>query len=259
LRAYVLAVLMLGAATPAFSQESDEELAEKLANPVASLVSVPFQFNYDCCFKPAGSNRILLNIQPVIPFALSSDWNLIVRTIVPIIDQPSSVTGGPTSFGIGDTTQSFFFATTVGGWILAAGPDLLYPTATNRPLGSHKWGAGPTGLILQQRSGWTYGVLANHLWSYGGEGEYPNISSTFLQPFLSYTWPDTTSLTLNMENTYNWTAKQWTVPFNLTTGHLFNLGGQRISLQLGGRLYADRPHDSATWGLRFGFTFLFPK
>lgn len=244
---------------PAWAQDNDQELAKKLANPVASLVSVPFQFNYDCCYGPVGSNRVLTNIQPVVPFTLSTDWNLIVRTIVPLVDQQAPVRGQGSAFGFGDTTQSFFFATTAGGWILAGGPALTYPTATNAALGSHKWGGGPTGLILRQDSGWTYGMLANHIWSYGGEGEYPNISTTFLQPFVSYTWPDTTSLTLNTESSYDWEARQWSTPFNLMVGHLFNMGGQRVSLALGGRYYADRPHDSASWGLRFAVTLLFPK
>jgi hypothetical protein len=252
--------MLLAMTAPALAQENDTELAKKLANPVASLVSVPLQFNYDCCYKPVGSNRVTLNVQPVMPFGLTDDWSLIVRTILPIVDAPSPIAGGHTSFGFGDTTQSFFFSPQpVGGFVWAVGPAFLWPTATDVALGSHKWGAGPTGLLLQQSHGWTYGMLANHIWSYGGEREYPNVSNTFLQPFISYNWPDTTSLGLNMENTYNWTAQQWTVPMNVTVGHLFNMGGQRINLSLGGRYYAERPHDSASWGLRFTMTLLFPK
>ena len=94
---------------------------------------------------------------------------------------------------------------------------------------------------------------------HGGEREYPGVNNTFLQPFLSYTWPDTTNLGLNTESTYNWQSGQWTVPINLTAGHLFSLGGQRINFTLGGRYFPERPHDGASWGLRFVMTFLFPK
>ena len=260
-RIFLLATLLLAATSPAFAQDSDNDLAKKLNNPVASLVSVPLQFNYDCCYKPAGSDRVMLNIQPVMPFGVTQDWNLIVRTILPVIAQPSTVTGGHSSFGFGDTTQSFFLSPTAeaGGFIWALGPAFLWPTATGPALGSHKWGAGPTGLLLKQEAGWTVGMLANHIWSYGGEREYSNVSNTFLQPFLSYTWPDTTNLGLNTESTYNWTSKQWTVPINLTAGHLFSLGRQRVNFTLGGRYYPERPHDGASWGLRFVMTFLFPK
>jgi len=260
-RIFLFAASLLAATSPCFAQDSDHDLAKKLNNPVASLVSVPLQFNYDCCFKPVGSDRVTLNIQPVMPFGLTRDWNLIVRTILPVIAQPSAVAGGHSSFGFGDTNQSFFFspAGEAGGFIWAIGPAFLWPTATEPALGSHKWGAGPTGLLLKQEGGWTVGILANHIWSYGGEREYPNVNNTFLQPFLSYTWPDTTNIGLNTESTYNWTSKQWTVPVNLTVGHLVSLGDQRVNLTLGGRYYPERSHDAASWGLRFVMTFLFPK
>jgi hypothetical protein len=258
-RFLLLAAPLLAATSPVFAQDSDHDLAKQLNNPVASLTSVPLQFNYDCCFKPAGSDRVTLNIQPVMPFGLTRDWNLIVRTILPVIEQPSAVAGGGTSFGFGDTTQSFFFSSNTNGLIWALGPAFLWPTATEPALGGHKWGAGPTGLLLKQEGGWTVGILANHIWSYSGEREYPNVSNTFLQPFLSYTWPDTTNIGLNTESTYNWKTGQWTVPINLTTGHLFTLGGQRVNFTLGGRYYPERPHDGASWGLRFVTTFLFPK
>ena len=260
-RAFLLAAPLLAATSPVLAQDSDHDLAKKLNNPVASLTSVPLQFNYDCCFKPVGSDRVTLNVQPVMPFGVTRDWNLIVRTIVPVIEQPSSMAGGPTSFGFGDTTQSFFLspAADAGGFVWAAGPVFLWPTATEPALGAHKWGAGPTALLLQQEAGWTVGILANHIWSYSGERKCANVSNTFLQPFLSYTWPDTTNLGLNTESTYNWKTGQWTVPVNLTAGHLFNLGGQRVNFTLGGRYYPERPHDAASWGLRFVTTLLFPK
>jgi len=260
-RVLLLAAPLLAATSPGFAQDSDHDLAKKLNNPVASLVSVPLQFNYDCCYKPAGSDRVTLNIQPVMPFGVSQDWNLIVRTILPVIEQPSAVAGGHTSFGFGDTTQSFFLSPTAeaGGFIWALGPAFLWPTATDLGLASRKWGAGPTGLLLKQEAGWTVGILANHIWSYSGEREYPNLSNTFLQPFLSYTWPDTTNLGINTESTYNWKNEQWTAPINLTVGHLFALGGQRVNFTLGGRYVPERPHDGASWGLRFVMTFLFPK
>jgi hypothetical protein len=191
---------------------------------------------------------------------LSKDWTLVVRTILPVIDQQAPVSGAGDHFGLGDTTQSFFFVpkSAPGGITLGFGPAFLWPTATDESLGSHKWGAGPTMVVLKQQSGWTYGILANHIWSYGGERDHPNVSNTFLQSFVGYTWPDTTSLTFNAENSYNWEAKQWTVPLNLVVGHIYKFGTQPVSFQLGARYYADRPDDSATWGLRFAVVFLFP-
>ncbi len=238
-----------------------QELAKKLSNPVASLISVPFQFNYDTGLGDDDAGRLILNIQPVIPFSISEDWNLIVRTIVPVIYQDSLAEGLDSNFGLGDTTQSFFFSPKepVGGWILAIGPVALWPTGTDPSLRSEQLGLGPTALALRQHDGWTYGILANHIWGVTQSDDHPDVNSTFLQPFLSYTWPTATTLSLNTESSYDWTAEQWTVPVNLLVSQLVKLGKQPVQFFVGGRYYAEAPDDGPEWGIRFGFTLLFPR
>ena len=241
--------------------ESDEELAKKIQNPVANLISLPLQNNWDFGIGPADALRYTLNVQPVIPFSIGKDWNLITRTIVPIIYAQSPVTGGDNKTGLGDIVQSFFFspkAPTEGGWIWGAGPVLLYPSATDYTLSAGKWGVGPTGVVLKQDSGWTYGMLANHLWSYAGWADR-NVNATFLQPFVSYTTKTFTTLGLNTESTYDWENSQWTVPINVSISQLLKIGKQPFQLQLGWRYYAEKPDGGPDWGLRFTVTFLFPK
>jgi len=263
-------VLLVVAWGPAMAQEGakneaadqEAELAKKLQNPVASLISVPLQFNWDTGIGPEDASRYTLNVQPVIPFSIGKEWNLITRTIVPFIYAESPVAGGDHKSGLGDIVQSFFLspkAPTSGGWIWGAGPVLLYPSATERALGSEKWGAGPTAVMLKQDSGWTYGLLANHIWSFAGRDSRADVSATFLQPFVSYTTKTYTTFGLNTESTYDWKNSQWTVPINLTVSQLLKLGNQPISLQLGGRYYAEKPDGGPDWGLRFNVTFLFPK
>ncbi len=255
-----LAVALASFAAPAWAQEGDADLANKLSNPISDLISLPFQFNYDCCYGPEDGGRFALNIQPVVPIHLTPDWTLIVRTILPIVSQQETVAGFGDHFGLGDTLQSFFFSPTPepGGVIWGIGPAIYWPTASNTYLGPRKWGAGPTIVVLQQASGWTYGVLANHIWSFGGESETPDVNSTFLQPFLAYAWPDTTTLTLNSESTYNWESSDWTVPINLVLSHIVRFGTQPVSFAIGGRYYPVTPHDGPRWGVRFVVTFLFP-
>ena len=139
------------------------------------------------------------------------------------------------------------------------GPVLLLPTATDDLLGGEKWGAGPTALALKQENGWTYGVLANHLWSYAGDSSRADINATFLQPFVSFTTKKQTTFGLNTESTYDWSNRQWTVPINASISQLVKLGGRPVQFSLGVKYYAERPANGPDWGLRFSVTFLFPK
>jgi hypothetical protein len=247
-------------AAPAAGRDSSE-LAKKLSNPVADLISVPFQLNYDEGFGPKDGGRFTLNVQPVVPLTLTENWNLIVRTIVPIIYQESIADGVDSDFGLGDTVQSFFFSPKepVGGWILGAGPVALWPTGTEPRLRSESLGFGPTAVALRQAKGWTYGALANHLWSVTNSSDHEQVNATFIQPFASYTWPTATTLGLNTESSYDWAAHRWTVPINLTLAQLVLFGSQPVQFTVGVRYYAESPAAGPEWGLRFAVTFLFPK
>jgi hypothetical protein len=254
-----------GATDDEAAQEAD--LAKKLQNPVAALVSVPIQNNWDFNIGPADAMKYTANIQPVVPISISQDWNLIIRTILPVIYAEATVNNplAPASaredhYGLGDTTQSFFLSpkAPVGGWILGAGPVALWPTATDSVLGSGKWGAGPTAVALRQEHGFTYGILANQIWSYAGWGNQ-NVNATYLQPFVAYTTKTYTTFGVNTESTRNWQADQWSVPLNFTIQQLVKIGKQPIAFQVGYRYYADGPSGGPDWGLRFTVTFLFPK
>ena len=236
------------------------ELAKQLQNPVASLISIPFQNNFDFNLGPNGDGfKYTLNFQPVIPVSINKDYNLIIRTILPIISQ-DDVIPGTSQGGLGDIVQSFFFSPKkpVGGLILGFGPVFLYPSATDALLGSEKWGAGPTGLLLKQTGGWTYGLLFNQIWSYAGESDRNYVSATFLQPFISYTTKTKTTFGLNTESTYDWHNSQWTVPINLSISQLLKLGKMPVSFGLGLKYYAEAPKGGPDWGIRFIVTPLFP-
>jgi hypothetical protein len=250
------------ACLPSVGRAADaDELARQLSNPVASLVSVPMQFNYDDL--EGGGSRSWLNVQPVVPVSIGEDWNLISRTIVPISYQEGLFPGAGSQFGTGDITQSFFFSPkepTASGWILGAGPALLVPTASDDLLGTGKWGVGPTAVALKQtRSGWTYGALVNHLWSFAGDSDRNDVNSTFLQPFLSRGMGQGRTVTLNLESSYNWEAGRWTVPFNLGYSKVSTIGSQLVSYQGGVRYYLEAPDGGPDWGVRFTLTLLFPN
>lgn len=254
----VLACAMAACAVRA--QETDADIAKQLSNPVANIISVPFQGNYDCCFGTNNnSGRFTLNIQPVIPITLNDNWTLITRTIGPIIDQQASPSVGSAA-GLGDITQSFFLSPkpTASGIIWGAGPVFLWPTGTAQ-LGSAKWGAGPTFVILKQQGPITFGLLANQIWSYAGNSGRPNVSRLFLQPFYAYQLPDSTTLNLNTEAGYDWELRQWTVPIDLGISHVFKIAGAPVSLGATGKIYVVSPDQQPGWGLRLTATLIIPK
>lgn len=248
---------------PAAADES-VELAKKLANPVASLISIPIQVNYDENFGPNEEGSVWkINIQPVMPFTLNEEWNLISRTILPIIDQDDVPVSGMGESGIGDIVQSIFFSPkepTPGGIIWGVGPVFLLPTASDEALGGEKWGIGPTAVILKQEGPWTYGALVNHIESFAGGEDRADVSATFLQPFLSYITKTKTTIALNTESTYDWESEQWSVPINLTVNQLLKFGSQIIQVGGGARYWVDSPDNGPKgWGARIQLTFLFPK
>ena len=233
-----------------------DELAKKLSNPIASLISVPFQYNYSRTYGDDGYKN-LLNIQPVIPVSISEDWNLISRTILPVIQQ-SNVQPGRTQFGLGDTVQSLWFspkAPTSSGLIWGIGPAGLLPTGTDG-IGANTWAFGPTIVALKQSGSLTYGFLMNQLWDTGGPAD---ISSLYIQPFLAKGLGKGRTLSLNSESTYNWKSKKWTAPINLAYSKVSKWGKQMVSNQVGAGWYLTSPKGGADWQLRYALTLLFPK
>lgn len=264
----LMALLIAGlGSTTGFAQDAsdDDSLSQQLANPLASLISVPFKFDYDSGYGPNDGWRFTTTIQPVVPIRLNDDWTLVARTLFPIIKQNDIAGNSGSQFGLGDTSQALFFVpktseTALGAFTYGFGPAFTLPTSTDSMLGSGTWGAGPTGVFLFQESGWTWGALATQQWGVAKtRSGVPDFNVTALQPFLAYSQEGWT-VSLNTESSYNWTSDEWSVPVNLTLGKIVSFGNQKVQLTGGVRYWADSPAGGPDdIGFRFQATFLFPK
>lgn len=243
---------------------SDAELAKTLANPVAALVSLPFQLNVDRGIGPADDGtRWTLNTQPVIPMSLNANWNVISRTIVPLVSQSDIFPGAGSQFGTGDIVQSVFFSPvkpTKRGWIWGAGPVVLLPTASDRLLGTGKLGIGPTAVALRQQGPWNYGALANHIVSVAGQSARADVNATFLQPFVSYITPTAWTYTAQVESTIDWANSGSATQVEALASKLVKFGTQRASIGGGVRYWIDSPN-AGPKGLAFraSLALLFPR
>jgi len=259
----VIAAVWSVFAVPLAKAGSESELAKDLLNPFTTLVRVPVQFGYDQRIGPESAGKLYsVNIQPVVPFALDADWTLISRTILTVTAQKDVEPGSGRQFGLGDTLQSFFISPrklTSGGAAWGVGVAALVPTATDDMLGGKKWGLGPTAGLFRDIGPWTLGILANHIWSVAGSSSGASISSTFLQPALSYTTSDAWSFTLQTESTYDWRARQWSVPLEASVGKLTTFGKQQVSIEAGARYWVQAPESGPKgWGMFLTLSWLFP-
>jgi hypothetical protein len=246
--------------TPAAATNSDA-LRKAAQNPVASLISVPIQENWNFNIGPSDRTQNVLNIQPVIPIGLGKDWNVIIRWITPIIYQPVGTATG--FYGLGDMQPAFFISPKKGKLIWGVGPQLLLPTATRTGvLGQGKFGVGPTAVALLQPGKWTVGALVNNVFSVAGQSSLPDVNQFLLQYFINYNLKKGWYLTWQPTITANWNASAgnvWTVPFGGGMGRIMKLGFQPVNIGLQFYGNAVHPPGASPWGMRLQMAFLFPK
>jgi hypothetical protein len=263
--AAALVVALLFARSGWAADDEGTELAKETQNPVANLISVPFQNNFYFNSGTKDATVWVLNVQPVIPIPLTEDWNLITRTIMPIINQPPLFPFGKTeAFGLGDINPTLFLSPAKPGkFIWGVGPTMTLPTATVSILGSGRWSAGPSAVGLYMEGPWVVGALANQQWDFAGWSN-THVNAMLIQPFVNYNLEHGWYFTSSPIITANWSASgdnHWTVPVGGGAGKLTRVGkvGLPINAQLQAFYNAETPEFGPDWQLRAQLQFLFPR
>lgn len=251
------------------SKVSAGDLREQSQNPIANLISVPFQNNTNFGTGQLNKTQNIHLIQPVIPISLGEKWQLITRTITPVIYQPPRFRGDSYDFGLGDLTPQYFFSPkkpikfSRGEMVWGVGPNFLLKTATDPRLGSGKWGAGPTGVVVVIAKPFVFGAVAGNTWSFAGDGDRASVNLFTMQPFINYNLPKGWYLVSSPVITADWKAdsdERWTVPVGGGFGRVFKIGEQPVNAQLQAFSNVVTPDNGgADWQLRAQMTFLFPQ
>jgi hypothetical protein len=234
-----------------------QEIAKAQKNPLTQSANVQFQFATGFGVGPEHRAGESLNLQPVLPFPLTSAWSVIARPSVSVTHTPPP----DEQFGLQDLQLPLYLTPTEGDkWIWGVGPIVQFPSATPSGLGTGKWSAGPSGALLYSNGPWLNGVLVSHLWSFAGDRDRAAVNQTSIEVLASYNFESGWFLQFHPVNTYDWTADSgnaWTVPVGLDVGRVFVLGERAISVQLGAYRTVVRPEGAAGWVVRAQLQFSF--
>ncbi len=255
-------IVLFGGVLAAQAQESSE-IAKQAQNPIANVISVPFENDFNPQTGVNKADSYVLQMKPVVPFTLSNDWILITRTIIPVIQVPDLAPGVNGTTGLGDVQESLFLSPRKAGPVIwGAGPAISFPTATQSILGTKKLSIGPNVVVLRSQGHWLFGTLAQNLFSVAGPSSRPDVNQMLLQPFVNYNLRHGWYLTSSPIITANWEAKpdqRWTVPVGGGVGRIIRLGKQPVNVYTQFFRNAERPDGTTHWSVRFNMQFLFPK
>ncbi|MEL6768007.1 MAG: neuromedin U [Pseudomonadota bacterium] len=264
----VLVAISLGTVATAMADDpGGPSLQEQAQNPIASLISVPIQFDVNFNVGDLDRTQLITNVQPVYPATLSDDWNLIIRPIVPIVRNPSLFEGDDSTFGLGDINPQFFFTpsdsvdTIFGTMTWGVGPSFFLPTATDDELGTGKWSVAPGAVVFISNAPWTYGFLAQNYWSFAGDDDRDEVRQFVFQPFVNHNLSDGWSLVTAPTIIANWEAddRRWTVPLGGGIQKLLKIGNQPVNATVRSYYNVLSPVSGPDWQIEAQITFLFPK
>jgi hypothetical protein len=259
----VLALAMLSANLQLARAQESSDIAKQAQNPIASLISVPLENDFNPYTGVNKEDSYVLEMKPVVPIRLSNDWTLITRTIIPVIQVPDLAPGVSGTSGLGDIQESLFLSPTKTGPVIwGAGPVISIPTATENILGTKKLSLGPTVVVLRIQGHWLFGSLVQNLFSVAGPSGRPDVNQMLLQPFVNYNLPHKWYLTSSPIITSNWEVRpseRWVVPVGGGVGKIVHFGKLPVNIYTQFFRNVQRPDGTSSWSARFQMQLLFPK
>ena len=240
-----------------------QKIAKQARNPLPDQINIPIMPTFN--FGPGHVTQFVLEIQPVIPFHLPNDWNLVTRTDLTVINQPGTEPGQGDTFGFGDTQFWAFVAppnTVAPALIWGVGPTILFPTASANVLGGGKWGMGPAAAAIYDIGPWEVGLLVSNVWSFAGDRSRSAVNLMTIEQDLQYSWPSGWYLTYGPTVTADWTASssdRWTVPVGAGVGKALQIGQLALNLQVEAYDNVVRPAGTSAWSLILTLQFVFPE
>ena len=267
----LLAIASLLASSPIYTladEDKSGDLRAAVQNPISSLVSLPFKFNFD--YGAQNGDGTILNIQPVYPIT-KGKWNYVSRLILPVASVDGAIStpenpnpsGLDSASGLGDTNYSLYLSPVeYGDVIWGVGPSFMLPTASDDQLGSGKWSGGITGVALTQPGWGTMGILGRQLWSFAGDDKRSDVNQSLIEPFANYNLDKGWFLITDIIITANWEApsnQTWTVPLGGGVGRIYKIGNQAVNNRVEFYYNVEKPDSAPDWSWSFTFQFLFPK
>lgn len=268
IRAYVFilaaSMLRIAIAAPCIAQDTVfRDLARKMQNPVSDRISLSLEGRINFGVGLNEDVQSIINVRSLYSFNLGDNWNLINRTIVPVVSQPELIPGSGSQFGLGDITSTLFLMPRESRFaIFGIGPAVSFPTATDKTLGLEKWRVGPAAVVATMPGRWVLGTLVTNLWSVGGDPSRADINSMVIQPFVHYNFLHGWYLLSSPIITAVWTADsedRWIVPLGGGVGKVFSIGKQKMNASAQAFYNVEQTTAIADWSLRLQFQFLFPK
>jgi len=257
----IIGLMIMQATVSVFADSNNNNMVMELEredqNPLSRFAKVQFEDNAQFGFGPDNEVLNFFRVQPVMPFHLNQNWDLVTRLIIPVVHQPFP----ESTDGLSDiNVQLFLTPAQTGKFIWGVGPAFILPTATDELIGTEKWSAGPAAAAVYINGPWLIGVVAQNVISFAGDDSRDDVNAMTVRPTINYNFPNGWYLSSSPSIAANWKAdskNRWFVPMGGGVGKVFHVGGQKMSALFESYYHVVSPEIGPDWQMRLQISFLY--